>query len=360
MDEGREQHVHAQAVGEEGFLGAGPTTATQKRPVRPKHVSCCREGRGVAAQEEDQKEVRKQANPIEEKKAKEPAEEEKEALSEETATDEDEKKDEEEEGLIDVRNSGEDGCRERQGVTAREEDQQEVRMQVNPIEEKKAEDSAGEEKEALSQETATDEDQRKVEKEGLEEGLIDLRNGGEDGEEGRQPVALPSPLKVSQEERAIHELTHTPYRAWCKYCVRARGRNSAHRTREEQKREVTVPRVVMDYFFMSQADEKASQNPMLVMVDETTGEKYARAVGFKGLGQDGEMSWLIRDLSDELKCWGHPGGAGGHIIIKADGEPAIRAVMDAVAKYHGGKVVPDAPPRGRASRTAWQKRLERQ
>ena len=32
--------------------------------------------------------------------------------------------------------------------------------------------------------------------------------------------------------------------------------------------------------------------------------------------------------------------------MKSDGERAIVAVRDALAKYHGGKVVPESPPRG--------------
>ena len=42
---------------------------------------------------------------------------------------------------------------------------------------------------------------------------------------------------------------------------------------------------------MSQADEKADKNPLIVMVDESTGEKYARAVGKKGIGEENEMEW---------------------------------------------------------------------
>ena len=60
----------------------------------------------------------------------------------------------------------------------------------------------------------------------------------------------------------------------------------------------------MDYFFMSKVDEKASQNPILVMIDEETGDKYARATGRKGIGTDGEMDWLIKDMEEELKSWG--------------------------------------------------------
>ena len=107
-----------------------------------------------------------------------------------------------------------------------------------------------------------------------------------------------------------------------------------------------MPKIAVDYFYMSTADSCASQNPLLVMVDEGTGERYARAVGQKGLGNPGDMDWLIRDMSEELKCWGHAGGEKGHIILKSDGEPSIVAVCDALARYHGGKIVPERPPVG--------------
>ena len=101
-----------------------------------------------------------------------------------------------------------------------------------------------------------------------------------------------------------------------------------------------------DFFFMSQADEKADKNPLIVMVDESTGEKYARAVGKKGIGEENEMEWLVKDMSEEMKSWGHQGGDGGHIILKSDGERSIVALRTALAKFHGGKVVPEDPPRG--------------
>ena len=58
------------------------------------------------------------------------------------------------------------------------------------------------------------------------------------------------------------------------------------------------------------------------------------------------MDWLIKDMSDELKAWGHAGGSGGALILKCDGEPAIQAVREALSKYHGGRVIPEGPPKG--------------
>ena len=45
----------------------------------------------------------------------------------------------------------------------------------------------------------------------------------------------------------------------------------------------------------------ASDSPMMVMVDEATGNKYMRAVPHKGLGDDGDNSWLVKDMHQELK-----------------------------------------------------------
>ena len=105
----------------------------------------------------------------------------------------------------------------------------------------------------------------------------------------------------------------------------------------------------MDYFFLSERDAKASQNPMLVMVDEQTGEKFARATGQKGLGLDGELERLVSDMVNELHAWGQCGGEGSRLIMKSDGETAIKAVRDAVANKLGGRVVLEQPAKGESA-----------
>ena len=100
-------------------------------------------------------------------------------------------------------------------------------------------------------------------------------------------------MKVTKEMREEHEKTHTPYRSWCEFCVRGRGVNASHAKKahdDEDKNIEKVPRVSMDYFYMSTKDEEAKENPVLVMVNEDTGEKFGRAAGRKGVGDEGSTT----------------------------------------------------------------------
>lgn len=81
------------------------------------------------------------------------------------------------------------------------------------------------------------------------------------------------------------------------------------------------------------------------MVDEETGNKYMRAVPHKGLGRDGGESWLIKDMRQKLKAPGHPGGGSNRLTLKSDGEPAIVAVREALARCRGGRVTPEELPK---------------
>ena len=97
---------------------------------------------------------------------------------------------------------------------------------------------------------------------------------------------------------------------------------------------------------MSQRDEEAKSNPILVVLNENTNEKYARAAGQKGIGTEGNMQWLIKDVAAELRTWGHQGGEGGKIIMKSDNEKSMVALRDAVGEFHGGEVIMEQPAKG--------------
>ena len=185
---------------------------------------------------------------------------------------------------------------------------------------------------------------------GVEEGRDAVEEANLEDEEGEEAKVRRAPKGPTHREREEHEATHIPYRSWCKHCVRGRAPNRPHRASieeaDDEKKQFRVPRISMDYFFMGQEGEKATECPMLVMVDESTDNRYMRAVGRKGLGEGHEMEWLIKDMSEELKSWGYPGGEHGELVLRSDGEHSIKAVRDALGKYHGGKITPEQPPPG--------------
>ena len=93
-------------------------------------------------------------------------------------------------------------------------------------------------------------------------------------------------------------------------------------------------------------EDRAADNPAVVMTDESTGNKYMRLVDSKGLKEGHADPWLIKDLHAELKAWGRPGGGDNRLIIKSDGESPIVAVREALARKHGGIISPEQPPKG--------------
>ena len=175
--------------------------------------------------------------------------------------------------------------------------------------------------------------------------LLEEMQDAMEGEEGRWARTLKAPPIVSQKEIDEHNATHCPFRIWCRYCVLGRAHKCAHRKLKEDE-ELKVPRVSMDYFYASGRDEKAKENPMLVVINEESGEKYARAVGNKGLENKEIAEWLIKDLSEEMKTWGHAGGVGGKVILKCDGEKAMTAMRDALGRFNGGTVIPEQSAKG--------------
>ena len=174
--------------------------------------------------------------------------------------------------------------------------------------------------------------------------------GKEDGEEQRQPKMPKVPKGPTKKERQEHEALHIQYRSWCRHCVRGRARNKHHMRQgqgEQQEKEQETTRISMDYFFMSEEDRKASENPLFVMIDEKQEYRFMRAAGKKGAGE--EVDWLIEDAVQELKAWGYQGGDDQRIIMKSDNEPAIVALREKVGRRLGGVIIPEGPARGESS-----------
>ena len=54
------------------------------------------------------------------------------------------------------------------------------------------------------------------------------------------PVVRRGPSEPSERERAEHDITHLPYRSWCKICVAARGKAAPHHMIERGDNELPL------------------------------------------------------------------------------------------------------------------------
>ena len=58
-------------------------------------------------------------------------------------------------------------------------------------------------------------------------------------------------------------------------------RSKSQEEKRGEREAEEVPKICMDYGYMSKQDEDEGKNPMLVLVDEGTGESFARLAGAK-------------------------------------------------------------------------------
>ena len=83
---------------------------------------------------------------------------------------------------------------------------------------------------------------------------------GVDGGTVRPVRRLVDPQLPPKADVEAHELTHLPYRNWCRHCVAARGKELAHSQRNVEKH---VPEFHLDYCFPGDRD---GVHPLTVLV----------------------------------------------------------------------------------------------
>ena len=75
----------------------------------------------------------------------------------------------------------------------------------------------------------------------------------EEEKEAQRPRVKRSVRAPTKEEREWHEVTHLPFKKWCKVCVKARGRSAAH-AKVEHDDEVST--IHIDYWFVTKRKQK--------------------------------------------------------------------------------------------------------
>ena len=113
---------------------------------------------------------------------------------------------------------------------------------------------------------------------------------------------LAAPRTAAKAEREEHDVTHVPYRLWCRFCVMGRGLESGDRDGDRA-------RVFADYGYLS-----GDSTPLLIAKDRRTGMTFAAPVPMKG-GGDPHAARLLAKWIDGLGC--------REVTVRTDGEPSI-------------------------------------
>ena len=154
----------------------------------------------------------------------------------------------------------------------------------------------------------------------------DDQPGDEDSGEVQSARKLGQPRLPSEKERREHSLTHCPARSWCEHCTRGQGAEYGHSTVVGSAAEEQVPRVIIDYCFLTQADDGEESLTALVMKETMCGSVWAYSLRSKSVAED---PWVADQLVDDMCTIGM---AQERVVIKSDQEAAIVELQLEVAK----------------------------
>ncbi|CAK0901850.1 unnamed protein product [Prorocentrum cordatum] len=123
----------------------------------------------------------------------------------------------------------------------------------------------------------------------------------EESEDARPALTKALAPWPSAEEKAGHELTHCPHRAWCRYCLTGQATEDPHRS---QSKESTAAKLALDYCFLAREGELRKAT-VLVFV----------------LGPPGAVGATQFVLFYLEAC------GAGEGVLRADQGPAIQALL---------------------------------
>ena len=153
----------------------------------------------------------------------------------------------------------------------------------------------------------------------------------QDNEEAPVARARKPPPRPATEEVDKHELTHVVFRSWCKHCVSGGAREDQHR--RIATHDGRTPKVMFDVMFFTSDQEQGVQLPVLVVYDLSTGEVMAVQST-----KDSSVE-TVAAVAQTLETWRHT-----DVVLHADGEPATKSQVRAIAKARGHRTLPKHGP----------------
>ena len=148
-----------------------------------------------------------------------------------------------------------------------------------------------------------------------------------------QPHMLTSPSTASRQEVLEHNISHCPFRAWCKHCVAGKAKSMPHK-KEKDRMESEVPLVAFDDALVDdksqddeERDEERTQVKILVARDMNSKVYASILVPQKGADNEG---YAVRRVLRFLDALGYE-----KLVPKSDQERALGSVLKNVMVPRG-------------------------
>ena len=138
-----------------------------------------------------------------------------------------------------------------------------------------------------------------------------------------QQKEFKSPDQPTPQERAEHNLTHLPFRSWCKQCIQNKSKSDA---RPRQQRNSRAPVVQFDFcYFKSLGEQKTA--PILTGIDVETG--MAMAVVVSNKTQD--FNYHVQCIQSFLMECGRVQAVLSNTVVQSDQEEHLISLLKSTA-----------------------------
>ena len=138
----------------------------------------------------------------------------------------------------------------------------------------------------------------------------------------RNPNIIKQLAAPLTEEWINHQLTHTPFRAWCPICVQAKAKSLPHRKSRSNDR--GFPVIGLDYMFMTpKPSGEHLVYPILVIKDSKSGGIWTIPTSRKGITGFN----VVARITEIIVKLGYP-----KVMLKSDQEVSMKDIQKEVRK----------------------------
>ena len=139
-----------------------------------------------------------------------------------------------------------------------------------------------------------------------------------------KPNEVVPPTEPSAEERRLHELTHLPFKNWCRFCQEHKSRSDMHKPTDVTQH--GIPTISYDFAFTGREEDGKDKLVSLVLRDDFSGWREAIPVPRRGGGTN--KSYLAGEVTRLLNMLGY-----STVKLRCDPEGVCLSLREAIIPF---------------------------